>query len=247
MTRPLLEIAVDNLLDAIAAHTAGADRLELVAALDRHGTTPSPQLLRDVKAAVPIPVMAMLRPDAGSPVADQRMVARLLHQAEELLEAGADGLVFGVLTSTGHVDRDATAMIVQLAGARQTVFHRAFDMTPDTVGSIGTLIDRGVTRILTSGLDPRATAAAMGLLDHHDTPGAPPPGLVIRLRRIKAFFEAAQGRIEILPCGGVRSANADQFIAQTGTTQLHSACRVAGIPGLSADEVRRLRAAMDYC
>lgn len=242
MARPLLEIAVDSLRDAIAATEAGADRLELVAHLDRHGLTPDPSFIREVKAAVHIPLMAMLRPDTETPVADQRMVARLLNQAEDLLTAGADGIVFGVLTPHGHVDRDATAMLVQLAGARQTVFHRAFDLTQDPLATIDTLVDRGVTRILTSGLDSRATAAALGLVSSSSAPGLPPPGLAIRLKRIRAFVDAAAGRIEILPCGGVRSANARQFLDETAAVQLHSASRTG--QGFDAREAELLRAAM---
>lgn len=243
MSRPLLEIAVDSLSDAIKAQEAGADRLELVADLASHGVTPPVQLLRDVKAAVTIPVVAMVRPDAGSPIGDPRMVARLLHQAEGLLEAGADGLVFGILTSSGHVDRDATAMMVQLAGKRETIFHRAFDLTHDPIGSIGTLIDRGVTRVLTAGLDARATAVVMGFADASNAP--PLPGLVIRLRRIHSILEAAQGRIQILPCGGVRAVNARQFIDETGAAQVHSAARTSETPRLDPVEVAAIRAALD--
>lgn len=240
--RILLEIAVDSLDDAVAAAAHGADRLELVADLARHGITPPAELARDVKAAVSIPVVAMLRPDPGAPVADHRVVARMLNQAERLLEAGVDGLVFGVLTPSGHVDRQATAMLVQLAGPRQTVFHRAFDMTQDPIASVGTLIDRGVTRILTAGLDARSTAAAMGLVDEPAPPV--PPGLVLRLRRIRAFIEAAQGRIELLPCGGVRAGNAGQFISETCATQLHSAARAPGGSRLDTAALRDLRAAL---
>ncbi len=241
--RTLLEIAVDNLPDAVAAAAAGADRLELVADLNLHGTTPPTELVRDVKGAVSIPVMAMLRPDPGSPVADQRMVARMLHQAEGVLEAGADGVVFGVLTAWGHVDRDATAMFVQMAGPRQTVFHRAFDMTQDPLGSIGTLIDRGVTRVLTSGLDAKGTAEAMGILRsaEHNVPAT---GLSIRLRRIRAFVEAARGKIEVLPCGGVRASNASRFVEEASATQLHSASRRAGVAGVDRHELAALRAVL---
>lgn len=240
--RILLEIAVDNLPDAIAAYRAGADRIELVSDLARHGVTPIPELMRDVKATVPIPVMAMLRPDPGSPIADQRMVAIMLHQAEGLLEAGADGLVFGVLTPQMHVDRDATAMIVQMAGTRETVFHRAFDMTPDPAGAINTLVDRGVTRILTAGMDRPGTMTAMGLADA--APAAPPPGLVVRLRKIRAYVEAAGDRIQILACGGVRGPNARQFVYEGGVAQLHSAARSDSAAGLDVGQVGELRSVL---
>lgn len=238
----ILEIAVDSLQDAVEAVEAGADRLELVADLKSHGLTPPPALVERVKAAVHVPVVAMVRPDAGPFTADPRLVARLLNQAEDVLAAGADGLVFGALTPQAHADREAVAMLVQAAAGKQTVFHRAFDLTPDPLGTIGTLIDRGVTRVLTSGLDARATAAALAIEDA-PAPSAVGASLTIRLRRIRCCVEAAAGRIEIMPGGGVRSGNAAEVLRVTGATQLHASCRIGD--ALSTVEVRALRRAAD--
>ena len=46
------------------------------------------------------------------------------------------------------------------AGVRENVFHRAFDVTPDPHEALLTLIDLGVTRILTSGREPTALKGA---------------------------------------------------------------------------------------
>lgn len=242
--RALLEIAVDCVADAIAAEEAGADRLELVSRLDQHGLTPGAELVQEVKGAVGVPVMAMVRPDAGGFVATPKSVAFMMRDAEAVLEAGADGIVFGMLTPAGHIDRGAVAMLVEVSHGRQTCFHRAFDLCVDPEGSLEALMDRGVTRVLSAGFDVRATAAALGL--EQATPdvmsGA---SLGMRLRRLRSFVERAEGRIEVLPCGGVRSGNAAEFLRGAGVGQLHSACRVNGGTRLSRDEATLLRRAMD--
>lgn len=257
-TRALLEIAVDNVGDAIAAVEAGADRLEVVADLLSHGLSPRPEFVAELRRALSgehgqaVPLMAMVRPDPGPFVGTQKLVARLMNQAEDLLAAGADGIVFGVLDPAGHIDREAVRLLVRLAGHRETVFHRAFDLCPDVLGSLRVLKDQGVTRILTSGLDVRATAIALGL----EEAGEPDAGsalsdaiggasLPMRLRRIRAFVEASEGGIEVLPCGGVRSHNVGQFLADTGCGQVHSACRRAGGDRLSRDEAVDIRRAID--
>ena len=243
--RVVLEIAVDNVGDAVAAVEAGADRLELVSKLNQHGLSPSAELVREVKSAVAVPVMAMVRPDAGPFVATPRSVAFMMRDAEAVLGAGADGIVFGMLTPDGHIDRGAVAMLVEASHGRATCFHRAFDLCTDPEGSLDALMDRGVTRVLSAGFDVRATAAALGF----DKAAAPDvvsgASLPIRLRRLRSYAERGGGRIEVLPCGGVRSGNAGEFLAGTGVRQLHSACRVNGSARLSRDEAVKLRRALD--
>ena len=57
-----LEVCVDSTASALATKRGGADRLELCADLIIGGTTPSPALLRQVKAETGLPVRALLRP-----------------------------------------------------------------------------------------------------------------------------------------------------------------------------------------
>ena len=62
------------------------------------GTTPSLPLLRQIKAETGLPVRALLRPRFGDFCYDHWELAQMEQSAAELVEAGADGIVTGVLT-----------------------------------------------------------------------------------------------------------------------------------------------------
>src|SRR5262245_28597385 len=88
----LLEIAVGSVEDAVAAERGGAGRIELNAALSLGGLTPSLGTLIEVKRAVKIPVLVMVRPRRGGFAysdADFRVMRR---DIDLFLDNGADGL-----------------------------------------------------------------------------------------------------------------------------------------------------------
>jgi copper homeostasis protein len=233
---PLIEIAVDNLADALAAQAAGADRLEFCADLDSHGLSPRPALVAEFRIASTLPVAAMVRPRAGGFTASPSDHFLAPRQAEALLAAGADAIVFGFLNPDHTVDAAMTRRMVTVAGASHAVFHRAFDLAPDPFAAIDLLVELKVRRILTAGMSPASTAHALGL------PCLPytPDSLTARLLRLRKYQDHAAGRIEILPCGGIRADNAPLFLAETGATQLHSACRPKGAAKLDPDQVKDL-------
>ena len=115
-----LEVCVDSTASALAAKRGGADRLELCADLIIGGTTPSPALLRQVKAQTGLPVRALLRPRFGDFCYDRWELAQMAQSAARLVEAGADGIVTGVLTPEGDVDVEALQPIY--AAARALIF-----------------------------------------------------------------------------------------------------------------------------
>ena len=57
-----LEVCIASLADARSAEQCGADRLELNVVLELGGLTPTAGLLQQVKQAVAVPVIAMIRP-----------------------------------------------------------------------------------------------------------------------------------------------------------------------------------------
>jgi len=249
----LLEIAIDSEADARSAASAGADRLELCSDLAHHGFTPTLDLIRAAARIPSITTVAMIRPaSAGNAsfIHSRDEWSMLVSQASAALAAGAGGLVFGCLTSAREVDESRVRELVRLAAQssppRDTVFHRAFDLTLDPLISAQQLADLGVTRVLTSGLSAATTAADLG------TP-APPPSFSAwqragdswdrRVERLATLIRTVGTRIQILPGGGLRASNAAELIARTNCTQLHSSARAP--PGtFSPEQVLALRAAI---
>lgn len=200
----VLEVCVASLEDSVSAERAGADRLELNVALELGGLTPSSGLLAEVKQAVQIPVVAMVRPRGAGFVYSASDLRVLLRDAESLLTQGADGLAFGALSPDRELVESVARDLVRLAGARETVFHRAFDLVTDPDRAARQLADWGVTRILTSG---QASSALDGCT------------ALARWQRELA------GRIQVLPAGGVRPDNVVTLLQQTGCRQVHGSFR----------------------
>ena len=115
MSRKVLEICVDSTASALAAREGGADRLELCADLSIGGTTPSLALVRQVKAETSLPVRALLRPRAGDFCYDDWELTQMEELAAELVRAGADGIVTGVLTPEGALNVPAMDRICAAA------------------------------------------------------------------------------------------------------------------------------------
>jgi copper homeostasis protein len=232
----LVEIAVDSLSDALAARDAGADRLELCSTLESSGLSADPRVLADFRIASNLPVAAMIRPRAGNFVASPSDHFLAPRQAEALLAAGADAIVFGFLNPDATIDTALARRMVHVIGSAHAVFHRAFDLVPDPLAAIDQLASIGVRRILTAGQTPADAAVALGIASAPRTPAS----LDARLLAIRRYIDHARGRIEILPCGGVRADNASRFLSETGAVQVHSACRVAGTPKLDPAHLRDL-------
>ena len=164
-----LEVCVDSTASALAAKRGGADRLELCADLIIGGTTPSPALLRQVKAETGLPVRALIRPRFGDFCYDRYELAQMAECAAELVVAGADGIVTGVLTPAGALDTDALRPIYAAARqaaekAHRTVdctLHRAFDVCCNPFAALEAAKQLGLATILTSG---QAASAPQGCL-----------------------------------------------------------------------------------
>ena len=154
----LIEAAVAGLEDAKTAAASGADRLELCSALELGGLTPSLGTFLAAKEAVSIPIVTMIRPRGGGFVYSALDLAVMERDAELFLSNGAAGIVFGFLTAERKLDARRTGPFVRMAGGRQTVCHRAFDLVSDQSEALEELIDCGVTRVLTSGGEASAPA-----------------------------------------------------------------------------------------
>ena len=208
MDKILVEICCGSAEDAVEAWLAGAKRIELNCDLFHGGLTPSIGSLLTVKAETSLSVMAMVRPREGGFCYSDLEYRVMLYDARAMLEAGADGIVFGFLHSDGTLDTDRTAEFCRLAHScgKQAVFHRAFDVVPEWKPAMDLLAAIGIDRILTSGQEKEAYLAL-------DT-----------LREMIAY---AAGRIDILPGGGIKPNNIRRVISETGCSSVHLSLRKA--------------------
>jgi copper homeostasis protein len=196
----IIEMLAGSADDCVAAEVAGADRVELNSSLGAGGLTPSPGSVRAAKAHSRLPVMAMLRPRPAGFAYSPLELETMEHDGRAMVEAGADGIVFGVLREDGRVDSGACERLMAAAPAcREWVFHRAFDLTPDPFAALEELISLGMARVLTKG---QANSFEEG------------EGLLLALR------ERAEGRIEIL-VPGVRPHNVRRIVRDDGFAQIH--------------------------
>jgi len=200
MPKILIEACCGSADDALEAARGGADRVELNAALFLGGLTPSIGSLEALRGESAVPVMAMLRPREGGFCYTDMEFRSMLADGRRLLEAGADGLVFGCLTEDGEVDQPRVRRLVELADGRPTVFHRAIDVVPDWRCALDTLVRLGVTRVLTSGQAPSALLGA---------------------ETIAEMVRFCGDAIEILPGAGITQANVRRILEATGCAQVH--------------------------
>ena len=206
--RSVLEVCVDSTASALAAKRGGADRLEMCADLIVGGTTHSLTLVQQVKAETGLPVRALLRPRFGDFCYDSYELAQMEQLAAELVEAGVDGIVTGVLTPEGALD--AGAMQPIYAAARKAAekagrpvactLHRAFDVCADPFAALETARSMGLCTILTSG---QAASA--------------PQGAAL----LRQLTERAGKDVEILAGAGVSAQNIPVLAAQTGVRAFH--------------------------
>ena len=200
MSRILLEISCGSIDDALEAQAGGADRVELSSALFVGGLTPSLGAVRYAVEHLRIPMLCMVRPRAAGFCYSEAEFETMKSDVAAAVANGADGAVFGCLHGDGSIDVRRTRALREAAGAAETVFHRAFDFTPDPFRALDELVDAGITRILTSGQQPTALEGA---------------------ELIRQLIEHARGRIEILPGSGIRAWNVEELAARTGCTQVH--------------------------
>jgi copper homeostasis protein len=195
----LLEVCCYSMECALEAQHRGADRVELCAAPQEGGLTPSLGVLRSVRETVSIPVHPIIRPRGGDFCYTEGEFAAMLDDVATVRDLGFPGLVIGVLNSEGQVDITRMQKIMTAAGPLAVTFHRAFDMCADPRQAWYALAELGVARILTSGQQPTAEqglAKIMELIALGDTP-------------------------IIMAGAGVRAANLQQFL-QAGVKEVHS-------------------------
>ena len=145
----LLEVCVDSYASAMAAIRGGADRLELCSALAVGGLSPSPALLRQIKAVSDIPVRCLMRTRGGDFLYTPEEIQQMAMEMELLSQA--DGFVIGCLTPEGYLDKEAMQPLIKAAEGKGLTLHRCIDVSRDLVRTYQDAKELGVDTVLTSG------------------------------------------------------------------------------------------------
>ncbi|SZD73313.1 Copper homeostasis protein CutC [Candidatus Ornithobacterium hominis] len=214
-----LEIACFTEIAAQIALKSEADRIEFCDDLSLGGTTPNLEIFKGLKKNASIPIFVMIRPRGGNFVYSKAEVLRMRNSIEQFRNAGADGFVFGLLDTNGHIDEENCKILLDMASNLPCSFHRAIDQTPIFFEGLEKIIELGFRTVLTSG---GASAAEKGL------------------KNIQLAQEKYGKQINIMPGGGIRSSNLAKIVSESGCNWFHSSAIVENSQ-ISTTEISRLK------
>ena len=200
----ILEICAGSVESAIAARDGGAQRIELCAALEVGGVTPSAGLIAEARKVNGLTLNVIIRPRGGDFLYNEYEVACMEEDIRTCRSLGVDGVVIGALTAEGDVDSAACQRLINAAEDMSVTFHRAFDMCRNPQKALEELIALGCHRVLTSG---QAATAQTGI------------------PLLKELVKQADNRIIIMPGCGVNSNNAAKILQATGANEIHASAR----------------------
>jgi len=218
-----IEVIVQNPDDARAAEDGGADRLEVVRAIDVGGLTPEVTVVQAIAAATSLPLRVMLRENGGFETSPAEIEV-LRAAAWSFTKLGVDGLVAGFAKS-GQLLLPEFAAVIEAAPGVPITFHRAFDSLSNPLAAIDTLsANQRIDRILTSGGD--------GPTEERNT-------------HLREYVQRAGSRLTIIAGGGVDLELFRLLVEQRTVREIHvgrlaRAGENAEGP-VSAASVRRLR------
>lgn len=226
-----LEVCVDSVRSAIAAEEGEADRIELCKSLVTGGISPGVTLLKQVKQYTGLPVRVLLRPRFGDFCYDSYELEEMKEDIVRYREAGADGIVTGLLTPEGELDLPAMQDLIVAAEGLDVALHRAFDMCRDPFETLEQAVSLGCKTILTSGQKASAWEGR---------------------ELLKKLVQQADGRIEILAGAGISPENIEKLALEIRGSAYHMSGKTTeesrmkfrrnevsmGLPGLSEYEIQ---------
>lgn len=200
-----LEIIGFNIESCIAAQEAGASRIELCDNPTEGGTTPSYGFIKAAREKLSIDLYVMIRPRGGDFLYSDAEFEIMMQDIGMCKNLGCDGVVLGILTPGGNVDKKRCRQLIEYAYPLGVTFHRAFDRAKDPLQSMEDVIEIGCERILTSGLRLKAI-----------------DGIAL----LKKLIQQADDRIIIMPGSGVNADNIMQIAESTGAVEFHSSASI---------------------
>lgn len=195
-----LEVVVYNFESAMRAQEGGADRIELCDNPAEGGTTPSYGMIEQVRQNISMDVYVMLRPRGGDFLYSNYEFHILKRDLAQCQRLSVDGVVFGILTPEGTIDKKRCKEIIDKARPLKVTCHRAFDMTRDPFEALEDCIEAGFDRILTSGQKPKAIEG---------------------IDLIGKLVERAGDRIKMMAGSGINEGNVIEVVKRSRVSEIH--------------------------
>ncbi|WP_113671125.1 copper homeostasis protein CutC [Vallitalea guaymasensis] len=196
----ILEGCVDSVESAIEAEKGGANRLELCSNLIIGGTTPSINLFNMVREHTNIKINLLIRPRFGDFCYSDKEFEVIKREVKMFQEAGADGVVIGVLNPDGTLDIGRMNELIHIAEGMHITLHRAFDMCKNPLETLKQAKQLGINTILTSG-------QKNSCYDGKEL--------------IRELVNKSKGKVDILIGGGVKAEIIEEMYKFTGATSYH--------------------------
>ena len=185
-----IEVCINRLEDLVLVQDLAIDRLEFCIELGCGGLTPSLHTIEKAVGLSKIPLHVLVRPRSGNFVYTAETLDTLLQDCKTIQNLGVAGIVTGALTPLG------TLPVVFLEKLRNSLsqstlyFHRAFDDVKAPEKALKELVNIGFDGLLSSGQHPTALGG---------------------FEQLKQWKEAVEGKLVVIPGGGINANNIFHF------------------------------------
>ena len=203
-----VEACVSDLESALNAWKGGANSLELCADRPQGGVTPSSSFIESVARTLRsrgAQINVLVRPRPGSFVYSTPEFEILTAEIRMAKEAGATGIVAGVLHADGYIHQPRMELVKTLCSnlGLQLTFHRAFDVCADTPDTALDFISKlGCERLLTSGRKDAVTDGEA-------------------LQLVEKLQRMSKGTVQIVAAAGIKPDNVASVILATKVRAVH--------------------------
>ena len=185
-----IEICATSIKSIINAQNAGANRIELCEDYLIGGVTPSLDFTLESIKKSKIPINILIRPRGGDFNFNDKEYESMIDSILELKKYKINGFVVGFIDENKKIDSYRLNQFRNITKGYELIFHRAFDHLINQDESLELLIKNNFDRILCSG----------SVIDSEKG-----------LERLKYFKRISNGRISIMPGGGVNLTNFNLF------------------------------------
>jgi len=195
----VIEICCSSISSVKNAINYGANRIELCQDLRNDGITPSKRLLNSAIKISTKPINVLIRPRIGDFFYNSEEIKLIEYEIKQIKSLPINGIVIGILNRENDIPINVLKKLVQIIKPLDLTFHRAFDIVNNPIKSMNKLIEIGFDRILTSGQSDTAEKGLKMLLE---------------------LKEKANGKISIMPGGGINENNCHIFL-NNGFNEIH--------------------------